>query len=215
MGRRPLRKRFIYRVAKKGVSALQMARKAFGYARWLRTMLNVEKKKHDAQVNTTIGTTGNVQILSGIAQGDGIGNREGNSIKVNSLYLRGALTIHGSATASICRIMLVRDKQQIGDTEPALSDVLQSVDHTSPLNSATVGRFKIMWDKTYVLKQTTNTTIFFKKYFKLARSRLHCRFNAGAATDLQKNHLYLMIVTSEATNLPAVVIDSRLGFIDN
>lgn len=197
----------------KKYSAMEMAGKALSGLKYVKSMLNVEKKILDTTVLTDLSDNGFVQSLTGMATGDTINTRDGNSIK--GVYLGGRITlkINSSATASVARCIVFQDTQQIADTSPTLTEVLQTNDVKSFLNQAALGRFKILWDKTYTLSQNSPTATH-QIHVDIPLNH-HLRFNGNTANDTQKGHLYYLALSDEATN--TVDQDSfwRFRFIDN
>lgn len=181
-------------------------------ANYVKDMINVEKKFVDTATSTSISTTGQVVHLSDVAQGAGQSARDGNSIKVTYLGLNIGLTINASATASLVRILVVRDNQQVGDTSPTMANVLAAEDTTAFLNGSTLGRFSILYDKVFTLNSTgvANRMVHIKLPMKH-----HVRYNGTASTDIQKGGLYYMAVSNEATNTVAHYMNARLRYIDN
>ena len=72
------------------------AYKAYRVAKWVKSLVNVEKKFLDSTLDTNVDTTGNVKHLNAIGAGTGYNARTGNSIKAYSLNVAG--TIRPNAT---------------------------------------------------------------------------------------------------------------------
>lgn len=201
--RRP-RKPMRYRVA-------DLAYKAYRGVRYIRGLVNSEKKHHDVTWTPTVNTTGTTRSLTSIAQGDGISTRDGNSILVKSLYFRMSSQLNSGATASFVRFIVFQDKQQVADTTPGVTDVLETADYLSHLNRANLGRFKILRDVTYGLDGNTVVRVF-KRYIYL---NTHIRYNGTASTDIQKNGLHVLAISNEATNVPTVDFNFSISYHDN
>lgn len=196
-------------------STMQLAAKAWRATKYLRGLVNSEMF-HADQVITLGASVFKNTHLTAIAQGDGDGNRTGNSILLRSLALRGSVQINPSVTGNtrVC-LVLLKDKQQVSDTTPLMSDIfVDQFDPDSLLKTGTLGRFKILWRKTYVLTPPSGgrSAFDFNKYWKLYD---HVRFNGPAIGDVQRNGYYFAILTSENTNVPTVSINSRIGYHDN
>lgn len=160
--------------------------------------------------------TGSVALLTGVAIGDDQFNRDGNQIQAKSLLLRGRFLADVDAgLGSTVRFMIVRDKQQVGDTTPAIGDILDATggNMISPLNNETVGRFQVLMDRYIYLDQLAPAEKYFKKYIKLNHP---IRFNGTTATDTQKNHIYAVICSSEstATHQPLCDLMTRFRYTD-
>lgn len=195
----------------------KLAESAYWGVQRLSRLVNVEVKKFDAVVasGTAVNSTGSAYPLHEIAQGDTDQTRDGNSIKPLSNLLSIQLANNATAVNTRLRVLLVKDLQQIADTTPAVSDVLDGsvasfVD--APLNNLAVGRFKILKDRTFTLTTVSAPVINFKWYTKLYG---HIRYNGTASTDVQKGGLYLLFVSDQATNTPTMGFNTRLSFTDN
>ena len=190
-----------------------MARLAYSGVKYLKNLINVEKQKVDFTVsNGGVSTTPSVVHLSAIAVGDAEGSRTGNSLLSKYLYIKGSLLMNGSALATKVRLVFIRDKQQVGDTSPGYTDVYEAANTLAFLNKNTVGRFDVLFDKTYNLDTINNQVVMPDLYLKL---NSHIRYNGTASTDIQKGGLYAMIISDQATNTPTCSIFARLMYVDN
>lgn len=209
------------RALKKGAVAFaqpsvgNIARAAWSGVKYIRTLINVERKfiDHSFITNITNGSP-QVNILTDVAQGSTNITRDGNSILLKTLQLDGIVVKHASATQTLFRWMIVEDTQQQSDTAPTYTDIFDSASSNTPrLNVANVGRYKILKKSSNILL-TADRPIANIKYFRRFRNH-HCRFNGTSASDFQKGHLYLILISSEATNVPSPAISSRCTFFDN
>lgn len=189
-----------------------MARIAYRGYRWLKKFVNVEKQKLDTTVIAgTQGTTPTVVHLSALATGDAEGTRTGNSVKCINLSHHINARIDSSANFTRVRYVVVQDLQQVGDTAPAMTDVYETASVSAFLNKATVGRFKILFDRVYNL-DAQRPSVYLKTFKYLNH---HIRYNGVNSTDVQKGGIYGMLVSDENTNPPTCGIISRLTYIDN
>jgi len=199
----------------KKYSTAQIARAAWRSAKYIRGLVNSELF-HTDQTCALGANQSAIFSLCQIAQGDAINGRTGNSILVKSLAFNGYAYVDPTITNNTrFTLALVRDKQQISDTTPALTDIFTSgTDPHTLLNTNTTGRFKIMWRKQYTLMPPAGgrDSITFKHYDKL---NFHVRFNGTANTDIQKNGLYLVMISSEPSKYPSISINTRLSYHDN
>lgn len=179
----------------------------------LKGLVNSELYKLDstsAFSATNAGTQ--IQPLVGIGQGDGDGQRTGNSVFVRSFNSKSYVTWNpaGDPVQSVM-VALVMDSQQIGDTAPGWTDVFTSASINSHLNPVTVGRFKVLYRQLIHLdvnRPRVNVPIN-------KPMRHHVRFNGSAGTDIQKGGLYLMWISTTAANHPTVTTDHRICYHDN
>lgn len=212
---RPSYGQYVSKAASTGlgvVKALSMAKAAGAGVSYLMGLVNSEMYKFDFAQTDTPANTGLITHITGMAQGDTDSSRSGNSIYVRGLLLRYTSTINASATNTFVRVMVVRDNQQVGDNVPTVANVLDSLTVISPLNNETVGRFSVIYDKVHTLQVANNTAGYVKQYFKM---NSHVRYNGAGASDIQKNGLYVLTLSSEATNTPSVAWQTRLFYRDN
>lgn len=194
-----------------------LARKAARGVRYIRGLVNSEMFKRDiAETGADVSTSTYITHFTAVAQGDGDGQRTGNSIFVRNTNCKGVLRWNASAAYVGCtvRIALVMDTQQIGDTSPGWTDVYEAVTPWSHLNSDTVGRFTILASKTFHLNASTNSNapFFFNKPM-----RHHVRYNGTASTDVQRGGIYLMAISdiAAASAPPQILYENRLSYHDN
>lgn len=181
---------------------------------YIKGLVNSELFKKDSSFDTTVDTTGAVTHLTDVGQGDTVSGRAGNSIFVRSLYWRCLITINATLKPTFLRLMVVRDRQQVGDTAPAIGDVLQTVSIQSPLDVSTnQGRFDILMDRTVKLDDASRQTVFLQRFFPM---RSHVRYNGVSSTDIQKNGLYFMAFSNEdSLDAPTVSWNARISYHDN
>lgn len=208
------RKRNVYakRTFNKGVKALRIARQ-------IQRSLNTEKKWVD-RFNTAATASSVAQIISlcDLQQGTTAESRIGENIKLVSLYLKMWLSISNAATNTAIRVMIVEDKQCNGTTF-ILSDLLEHVGSptqqvVSPLNLNNKYRFKIHFDKVYILSINGNRGLFID-YFKSLEEMIRYKSNNGDVTDLASKNFYLVYMSNEAVNVAGVPYQFRFRFVDN
>ena len=195
--------------------AMALARSAWKGVQTIRGLVNSEMF-HKTNTYTLGSNTSKIHPLNHIAQGDGVDFRTGNSILVKRLVMNGYMYINSSQTSNT-RVMLaiVLDKQQVSDTTPSITDIFSSAgDPSTLLNVNNTGRFKIVWRRQYTMEaQTVGSSSKQLKLFK--RFHFHTRYNGTADTDIQKNGLYLVMITSEPSLYPVININARLSYHDN
>lgn len=197
----------------KKYSTLQLAKKAAQGVYYLKGLVNSEMLKYDiATTSASINTTGSVIHLTNIAQGDTDNARTGNSILARKMLLRMQFYQNAAAVNTTFKVILLMDKQQVSDTGPAVTDILDAASTLSPLNSNTVGRFNILGSWLFHTS-TDRDTVVEKTFFKDLRT--HIRWNGTTASDIQKNGVYLMLISDQATNVPTVFYNWRLSYHDN
>lgn len=197
---------------RKKYDAMSLAAKAAKGVWYLKGLVNSELLKSDSASSTTISNTGSIIRLVDIAQGDGEGQRTGNSILVRGINLKLAFNQNASATDTLYRIIIFKDTQQIADTSPAITDLLATASTLAPLNASTVGRFKIMKNWFFHTSNASDTVRNISWYMNM---RMHMRYNGSASTDYQKNGIYLLVLSDQATNTPTVYYNKRVTYHDN
>lgn len=202
-----------------GSKTHQLARKAFSTAKWLSTIINTEYFNHDLALTLAPNNAaGTVSRLSAIAESDDNTGRTGRSIRAKSLYLRGTAEMNAAATITSCRMILVIDTQYIG-AMPVIGSLLDTstgIIVNCPLNIETQSgrRFKVLWDKVFSFSNSGTKLVHFKYYKKMGH---HIKFGGTGATDAEglQGQLILICVSTESTNTPNIVLNSRLRYIDN
>lgn len=193
-------------------SGISLAAKAFALAKYLKSIVNVERKFFDvAQTNQAIGTTAVIYPLTQIAQGDAYNNREGNSVKAKSLFYRQTTVLNTSAEQTFVRVVIFKDMEQNG-TSPTAAQLLESSgNYISPLNHVNGTRFKILRDHIVNVTKTLNA----KQYETYIRLSNHIKFSDSASTDTKEGNIYLLLLSDQATNTPTIDFNSRLRYVDN
>lgn len=192
-----------------------MARTAISGVNYLKSLVNVEGHKHDTNLSASVSSSGTVQCLTTIAQGDTYQTRTGNSILLSSLLHRCNYLVHGTATNTLVREIVFMDLQQVADTNVTVADVLETVDVLSALNGNTAGRFKVLGDTTIKLNQKSETNFIKQRFWNFHGQNYHCRYNGTASSDIQKGHIYVLLLSNEATNTPTCQVYNRISFYDN
>lgn len=196
--------------------ALYMAQMAWRGVRYIKGLVNSEKYANDVSITSAIPATGTVVALTDIAQGDTDITRTGNSIFVRSVFLRGSLTSSADdATGTVVRIILFSDTQQTSDTAPSAASVLSGVDIDAPLNRTTAGRYNIMWDMMFNMPLQSDSGVNIRQVKRFQSLRHHVRYNGAASTDIQKNGIYLLLLSNQATNTPTPNLTARVMYHDN
>lgn len=179
---------------------------------FLKGIVNAERFHLDTSINATPGTTSAVVHLTALANGDGDGARTGNSVKGNHLMINLRFLQDPSGVADFFRVIIFRDKQQVADTSPAMTDVLEAATPTALINKANIGRFQILSDVTHKLSVNGNVAQQ-QKY--VIRTPQHVRYNGTASSDIQKNGLYIAYVGTDNTNKTLILGSIRFAYYDN
>ena len=198
---------------KRKYNAMELAGKAWSGVKAIRHLVNSEKLHLVTTSSTGISNTGSVAIFNNIAQGDSISGRTGNSILMSDVLLRYECVINSSAASTLVRVIVFIDTEQVGDTNPAVSDVLQSVSTLAGLNKNQPGRFSVLYDR--LVSLNSNGTQSFNDKWYLKNMDIHAKYNGTTANDINKNGIYLLLISDQATNTPTVSTNLTLGYYDN
>ena len=156
--------------------------------------------------------TGAVAHLTAVATGNDQQNRTGNSIMSRDLLCEGVVVKNATGVATVLRILVVRDRQQIADTSPSVADILASVDPTDHRNPLTIERFGLLADRMVLLDAAH---VLEPLNFKIPLTEMHVRYNGANGTDIQNGGIYVLFLSNEATLTPAVTTHWRFRFYDN
>lgn len=214
------RRRYYRKKVSGGFGGMSLA-SAWKTAKWaaqqawkIKGLVNSEMMKLDTSASgVSIPTTGVVTHMTAVAQGDTDASRHGNSIYVRALNIKGYVRMNSAATASVYRLSVIIDTQQVGDTSPTYSDIYESADVNSHLNNATVGRYKILKNIVLTLVQGQTDVRYFDINIPM---RHHVRYNGTATSDVQKGGIYLVRVSNEGVGYtPSDTYEARLSYHDN
>lgn len=201
----------------KKYSAMDIASKAWSAVKYMKELINSERKLYElTSSGTLVDNAGTIIHLTNIAQGDTTSTREGRSILMNYVNIRGVIT-KGTAN-SILRMIVFQDTQQNG-IAPSVDQVLSTVGDSyapfSGIEASFAGRFKILSTNTVSINDQNPLPIF--KIFKKHLSHIKWQTTADGGGNM-KGHLYMLLVSNQgagSASRPLVDFRSRLGFRDN
>lgn len=204
---------------RRGTNYMGLAKKAFSLAKWVASVINVEKKTiTTGAVSTSLTSSFAFQALTLCAQGVTDTTRNGNSIKAKSNSFKFTLSLPSTAVVgSEARILIVWDKVSSG-TNPAAVDLFDSGsnNYLAHYNRDNAGsRFVILHDKHYALSPNGRQTVAASLYNKLSH---HVKYDdttalIGSATT---GHLFVVYCgATEGTIYPVLNFDNVFSFIDN
>ena len=202
---------------KRANRGLRKLNRDLGKVERLAKLINVEFRTLTTQFTVDPNSTGAVVNLTAIGQGDDIGARQGNKVRMKHLSIKGSVAINASATQTRLRMMIVRDNNG-STTQPAIADLFTSAgvfnqNRNKLGDPQTNSRFSILWDKFIQLSDSGDSV---QRAINYSTSLDHHVFFSGtASTDEGKGAMYLFISSNEATNDPTVSVDAMVKFIDN
>lgn len=191
----------------------RIRRKMYKIAR----QLNVEYKEHNIQfTGNTVSSTMTIQNLNLIDQGTTDITRIGRQIKITRLNIRSVFAINTSATMTYIRVIVLIDKQ-VNQAAFAAADLLYDTsvfdNCVSMINLDNKGRFKILSDRILALSPSNAVGKFI--YNKNMNLPIVYDNTGNGVADLTSKSLYICMVSSEATNTPAVTMHARVRYVDN
>lgn len=184
-----------------------------------RLLKQIEYKYSDVQTSTAITTASPlIMDMTQIQEGDLSTERTG--IKVSPSWMDFRYTLQrdnaGAAGAEFIRVLVVRAQQQVPDTAAVISDLLGSSPNqvVSPYQRLQDKKFDVLYDHVHKMVKDGDTHgVFVKKRFQLTSSKPFL-YNGSAATDIQKNGIYIFFLTDQPTTGGFVKVFSRLRYAD-
>lgn len=190
-------------------NAIDMAEKALSTANYVKGLVNVERKYFDSSVSTAISTTATLTHLSPLSQGDGASSRDGNSVRIKSLFARDNLAINPSATTSFVRLIYFIWKD---DDAPVAGDLLLTGVYDSQLNIEKSDKYRVLRDRMISFDNVGKKSVALKTYIKLNH---HVKFDGTTGSDYESGTVWVLAVSNEATNTLSRSSNQRIRYIDN
>lgn len=192
---------------------------ALRMAKEVKSLLNVEYKFHDVTLTGAggsphgISASGEVHDLLQIPQNDTAEGRDGNSIRLKSINIKGTVSLAGGASFSRVKLMLVRDSQPNG-TSAVFGHVYETADIDRLFrNRSAPGRFKVV--ATRLLKVSTNAGENVNHFQFYHKTNEKIQWSSGGTQDPYNATYYLLAISDQTSNEPAFDIQSRATYIDN
>lgn len=204
----------------------RVAHQAYNMARVVASIVNSEKKYYDTTFSYDTNTVASVSCLTNMAQGDTNITRNGNTIALKSLQVHGYWQSDTAVPNEQCRVMIVKDNDNLGGTAPTISDILEPPGGVLQLrNKNTPKRFKVLFDHIYV--GSTDNPVkrldYFKKFKMLKDAKgnptksVKLYFDGTNNTDYTRGHIFLVAIgnTATASTTSTLQLQTRIRFYDN
>jgi len=210
MVKKYFKKRGVYGMAKDALSGVQ----------YMHKLINSELKSF-ASGNAAQDVTynGYVDHLTPMIQGDLHNQRNGMSVLLRYIQIRGNLKIAGNPDSSVVKIYIVRDKRKLDSTANITAADLFEVTGSVrtpytyiPVNNR--GRFQILATKYIALNKNGKNQQMFNFNIKLTK---HTKWQFDSNNKLE-GHIYLVMVSDQDTtagNPPTVDYDFKTKYHDN
>lgn len=179
-----------------------------------------EFKSVDVNADMACDTTSSVQLLNGIARGDEINERNGREITIMSIQLNALFkATAATGTDQQQRLLIVYDRQT-NAAACTFAQVVSTAGVLTPRNLENRRRFKILFDRTFVISQTVaaepGNQMICKFYRRL---RLPVTFNsgdAGTVADITTGSLYAIAYGGNVAGATAgtISVNCRIRYQD-
>lgn len=191
------------------------AKSAFMGVRKLARFVNSEIKVKDTNITGSITSSGSVNKLCVISQGDGVSNREGNSVHPLNLSYRIFLIPNATPTQTAFRVIVFKGKGERGSSYTPI-EILESTSMTSFKSISNRYDSRILYDKTYLLGNPSAGPVVSYDCGVL-RIGGHISFDSTDATGatIDDGGLYVLLLSNQATNTPTISCNFRLTYTDN
>lgn len=182
----------------------------------IKGLVNSEYKHLEYTPTLTPTTSGTMTQITQIAQGDQANQREGRSVLLKSLLIRGTITqdVNDTSTYNMIRMIIFQTKND--NDAPTVAKLLDgSATYLDPLNLDYSHNVRILNDKVFRLYPKwsgDHQQIFFKRYFKL---NTHCQYDGTGSTQVKAGNLWVALVSDVASYGPSVLLNMRMRYTDN
>jgi len=182
-----------------------------GKVRQLADAVNIEYKEYEVNTTPTPDFKGTIAKLCTPAQGVGFVQRVGDSIKMQTLTLRGKV-IAGAALAETVRIIVFNDKQNVILTGADLLDNAGTAYAVlGAKNEASKYQTQILFDRTFNVAPGYRPIIDFEVVIPI---NLHTHFVSGLTT-IKDNALKNCIISGLAAPTATVLWCSYVSYTDD
>lgn len=179
-----------------------------------------ELKTHDYSVTMNSNTTGLVEMMTAIAQGDTSLTREGLRIAPVRMYGKFIIYANDAQTneTETVRVMIIKDHMQTGTVPAINSDILESVDVLALKEHDSKPRYTILLDQIYnVTKEGSGNGISRRivKINKKLKGKTYYTGTTAAQGNQGKNNYYFVTLSTDAgANPPYLEGNIRIRFYD-
>ena len=207
-------------VSKYASDAWSLAQRTASGLNEIRKLINIETKFLDTVSAVAYGSqAGVVTPVTQVAQGLTSTTRVGDSIKLQTIEIRGTIHLVATTGSAFHRIILFRDLDNAG-TAPVGSDVLEQTGTaqcvSSPYRFNTRQRFSILFDEVFSLnnngEQGNSSDTF---YYNTAHGGHVLYLGSTAATASNGKGSIYMLNLSDTATVSAASFYSRVTFTDD
>jgi len=189
-----------------------------------RSILNQHDLKGPERKNVDLQTTfappltasfATPQLLNGVAQGVGNGERIGRRYLMKSMQYRAILDMTQDSNVSQHRIVVVYDKQANG-AAPIASDVFEANVFHAPLALRNSDRFVVIDDYVTDIAPTSNLNIAVQRYKKI-NMEVVCTGTGSTIAGIISGSVYMFIANNSDPTIGVVTgafVYTRIRFTD-
>jgi hypothetical protein len=170
-----------------------------------------EKKSFDAGVASTFDNTGSITKLTTIPQGDTDSSRDGDHIKLHSIWCNGA--VNYSDTTNVIRLIIFRWNQDDSSAAPTVNDITQTFSPFSPIHrdNERAKKFDVVYDHLFGVANVGPGIQVFQW-----RKRMQSIVAFQATANTGTGHLYAFVISdSSATPHPGLSLIWRTYYTDS
>ncbi len=169
-------------------------------------------------MDPTPDTTAVIQNLSGIAQGNDVGDRHGRKLHAESVSVSGSLNKLGVSALTKVRLFIFRDNSGT-TTPPVLTDLFTDIndffDNNHRINSEqNMKRFTILWDKHILLNEGFDGQLTGKSFKFFKKLNHDILYSGTSSTNEGQGSIWYMSASNEASNVPALTGDIVFKYSD-
>lgn len=174
---------------------------------------SIERKTIDFTGSATVTSTASALHFTAIAQGTTQSQRIGNSVFCTGMAINYYWTSHPTPAQTMARLVIYYDTQTLSDdTAHTWTEVMDNASILAMVNRGSLrNRFKILHDKVVALSPATNYAETHKVYIPFNKT---VEYNGIANTEIQKNGIYGLLLSTEPTNGAGFVYYARVYYND-
>lgn len=191
-----------------------IASTALSTAKFVASLVNAEYKYYDRGLSLVACTWNGIMynMVDNISQGAGSSQRTGDSIKLKSLKIKGAIEYNpAGVTYESVRLIMFYDKENsISNATDYLQQVGSNVAPYSSKNIVNIYRTRLIFDKTVTINPTTFNIPF--EFSTQLKDHIHFE---TASTTIKNNVIKLIIIGQSPINGPFVSFYCRTKYLDN
>jgi len=189
------------------------------YGKYALGALNTEMKEiYSAVFNGVVGGTFVNQCFA-IVQGVDYNQRLGDSVKVANVRMEYLISANATALTNFTRIIVVRDFMNQGALF-ALGDLLQDVSTnalaiTSPYLHSLGDRFEILYDMVHSQVYASDNSIVHERRAFGIGDHVLWKGPTAAIGDTWQGHMFIVVISDQATNAAKLQLTLLTQFVDD